>query len=117
MGRVRSFPSAWSLVPGHFQRLRDDPRLQGPRGTRFVYAGVPSYLDTTRFNRLVETGLIGTTGTSTELLHDQIMQQARGRDGLLMCCHASTAASTTCREQALRFADLDFPIAEIPGGR
>jgi hypothetical protein len=52
-----------------FQRLREDPRLRGERdGVRFGYANVPSYLDNTMFNRLVETGLIGTSGTSTDLL-------------------------------------------------
>jgi len=72
-------PQTADMIPGmyftgeHFQRLRDDPRLQGPRGTRFGYANMPSYLDNTMFNRLVETGLIGTTGSSTELLRDQIM--------------------------------------------
>jgi hypothetical protein len=83
-------PQTADMIPGmyftreHFQRLRDDPRLQGPRGTRFGYANVPSYLDNTMFNRLVETGLIGTAGSSTELLHDQIMLSFEGHKSLVV---------------------------------
>lgn len=62
-------PQTEDMVPGmyftreHFQLLREDPRLRGPRGgSRFGYANVPSYLDNTMFNRLVEIGLVGTTG-------------------------------------------------------
>ena len=83
-------PQTADMIPGmyftreHFQRLRDDPRLQGPRGTRFGYANVPSYLDNTMFNRLVETGLIGTTGSSTGLLHDQIMLSFEGHKSLVV---------------------------------
>lgn len=41
-------PQTADMIPGmyftreHFQRLRDDPRLQGPRGTRFGYANAPA---------------------------------------------------------------------------
>lgn len=83
-------PQTADMIPGmyftraHFQRLRDDPRLQGPRGTRFGYANAPCYLDNTMFNRLVETGLIGTTGSSTELLHDQIMLSFEGHKSLVV---------------------------------
>jgi hypothetical protein len=83
-------PQTADMIPGmyftreHFQRLRKDPRLQGPRGTRFAYANAPSYLDNTMFSRLVETGLIGTTGSSTELLHDQIMRSFEGHKSLVV---------------------------------
>lgn len=84
-------PQTADMIPGmyftreHFQHLRKDPRLQGPRGgTRFGYANAPSYLDNTMFNRLVETGLIGTTGSSTELLHEQIMRSFEGKKSLVV---------------------------------
>lgn len=83
-------PQTGDMIPGmyfsreHFQKLREDPRLQGPRGTRFGYSNVPNYLDNTMFNRLVETGLIGTSGSSTELLHDQIMRSFEGHKALVV---------------------------------
>lgn len=84
-------PSTADMVPGmylsidHFQRLREDPRLKGPRGgTRFGYANVPSYLDNTMFSRLVETGFIGTSGTSTELVHQQVIKSFDGQKSLVL---------------------------------
>ncbi|MFE2556609.1 hypothetical protein ACFXGT_11310 [Streptomyces sp. NPDC059352] len=78
-------PQANVMVPGmyftrqHFQRLRDDPRLRDGRGgaLRFGYSNVPSYLDNTMFTRLVETGMIGTAGVTTELVRQQIMRSVR----------------------------------------
>ncbi|MCC9307572.1 hypothetical protein LN042_10740 [Kitasatospora sp. RB6PN24] len=66
----------------HFERLADDHRMRDGRGgaTRFGYANVPSYLDNTLFTRLVETGMIGTTGVGTDLVHRQINESfAQGR--------------------------------------
>lgn len=69
----------------HFDRLRKDPRCQGPRGgTRFGLKNTPHYLDNTMFHRLVETGLIGTTGTSTQVLYDQIMLSFEGHKSLVV---------------------------------
>ncbi|WP_146099187.1 hypothetical protein [Nocardia nova] len=72
-------PQADVMVPGmyfsrrHFEKLRSDPRLRGPReGVRLGYANVPSYLDNTMFTRLVETAMIGTTGASTDLVRWQV---------------------------------------------
>ncbi|GGW00172.1 hypothetical protein GCM10010264_06790 [Streptomyces globisporus] len=73
-------PQADVMVPGmyfsrtHFERLRQDPRLHTGRkkAVRFGYANVPSYLDNTMFTRLVETGMIGTTGVGTDLVRRQI---------------------------------------------
>lgn len=69
----------------HFERLRKDPRCQGPQGgTRFGFKNTPHYLDNTMFHRLVETGLIGTTGTSTQVLYDQIMLSFEGHKSLVV---------------------------------
>jgi hypothetical protein len=69
----------------HFGRLRKDPRCQGPQGgTRFGFKNTPHYLDNTMFHRLVETGLIGTTGTSTQVLYDQIMLSFEGHKSLVV---------------------------------
>ncbi|MBF6228247.1 hypothetical protein IU470_24455 [Nocardia abscessus] len=78
-------PQADVMVPGmyfsrqHFEQLRSDPRMQDGRGgaVRFGYANVPSYLDNTMFTRLVETGMIGTTGVSTELVRWQITRSIK----------------------------------------
>jgi hypothetical protein len=69
----------------HFERLRKDPRCHGPQGgTRFGFKNTPHYLDNTMFHRLVETGLIGTTGTSTQVLYDQIMLSFEGHKSLVV---------------------------------
>lgn len=69
----------------HFERLRKDPRCQGPQdGTRFGFKNTPHYLDNTMFHRLVETGLIGTTGTSTQVLYDQIQRSFEGHKSLVV---------------------------------
>lgn len=69
----------------HFERLRKDPRCQGPQGgTRFGFKNTPHYLDNTMFHRLVETGLIGTTGTSTQVLYDQVMLSFEGHKSLVV---------------------------------
>ncbi|WP_413101989.1 hypothetical protein [Streptomyces sp. Inha503] len=93
-------PQANVMVPGmyfsrqHFQRLRDDPRLRDGRGgaLRFGYSNVPSYLDNTMFTRLVETGMIGTAGASTEMVRQQVMRSVR--EGRLL-----TAGVLTGKEQ------------------
>lgn len=73
------------LARGHFEQLRDDTRLKGARdGIRFGYQSVPYYLDNTMFTRLVETGLIGTAGTSTELVHRLIVETFTGGKALVM---------------------------------
>lgn len=84
-------PQAADMVTGmyftreHFERLRKDPRCQGPQGgTRFGFKTTPHYLDNTMFHRLVETGLIGTTGTSTQVLYDQIMLSFEGHKSLVV---------------------------------
>jgi len=69
----------------HFERLRVDPRLKGQHGgTRFGYDNVPSYLDNTMFARLVETGLIGTSGTSTHLVHQQVIRSFNNQKALVL---------------------------------
>jgi hypothetical protein len=69
----------------HFERLRADSRLKGPHGgTRFGYANVPSYLDNTMFSRLVEIGLIGTSGTSTDLVRQQVIRSFNGHKALVV---------------------------------
>jgi hypothetical protein len=79
------------MIPGmyfpreHFEQLREDPRLEGPHGgVGFGFANVPNYLDNTTFGRLVESGLIGTTGTSTDLLYQQIVRSFNGKKSLVV---------------------------------
>ena len=81
-------PQTADMIPGmyfsldHFQQLREDPRLKGPHGAvRFAYDNVPSYLDNTMFARLVETGLVGTSGAATELVHQQVVESFNGPGG------------------------------------
>lgn len=84
-------PQTADMIPGiylareHFEQLRDDPRLRGPRGgTRFGYATVPSYLDNTMFTRLVETGFTGTSGTSPGAVRQQIIRSFNGRKAVVL---------------------------------
>jgi hypothetical protein len=64
------------------------PRNFGLKGVRggvgFGFANVPNYLDNTTFNRLVESGLIGTAGTPTQLLYQQIVRSFNGQKSLVV---------------------------------
>ncbi|MEV7124434.1 hypothetical protein [Streptomyces sp. NPDC093260] len=68
-----------------FESLRDDARLKSEKtgAVRFGYKNVPGYLDNTLFARLVETGQIGTAGTSTELVRQQVIRSFRGQRNLV----------------------------------
>ena len=73
------------LAREHFELLRNDDALKGPNGgTVFSYRTVPNYLDNTTFTRLVETGMIGTTGTSTQLVHQQIVRSFTNRKSIAL---------------------------------
>jgi hypothetical protein len=83
-------PQTSDMIPGmyftldHFQRLRTDPRLRGPQGgVRFAYDNVPSYLDNSMFAKLVEIGLVGTSGTATEFVHQQVVESFNGNKALV----------------------------------
>lgn len=83
-------PQTADMIPGmyfsldHFQRLRVDPRLKGPQGgVRFAYDNVPSYLDNSMFAKLVEIGLVGTSGTATEFVHQQVVESFNGNKALV----------------------------------
>lgn len=69
-----------------FESLSDDARLKdGNNGAlRFGFKNVPGYLDNTLFARLVETGQIGTTGTSTDLVRQQVIRSFRGQRNLVL---------------------------------
>lgn len=73
------------MLLDHFDQLCADPRLKGPQGgTRFGYDNVPNYLDNTMFSRLVETGFIGTSGTSTDLVYQQIVRSFNNQKALVI---------------------------------
>jgi hypothetical protein len=83
-------PQTADMIPGmyfsldHFQRLRTDPKLKGPQGgVRFAYDNVPSYLDNSMFAKLVEIGLVGTSGTATEFVHQQVVESFNGNKALV----------------------------------
>jgi hypothetical protein len=104
-------PNTADMIPGmyftreQFQRLRRDSRLRGERdGVRFGYANVPSYLDNTMFNRLVETGLIGTSGTSTDLLRQQIIRSFNGQKSLVVAALYGEDMNQSERNSARRKA-------------
>jgi hypothetical protein len=86
------------LTRDYFERLKDDPETpcRGPRGAvRFSYATVPRYLDNTTFAQLVADGWIGSAGTGTAIIKEQIA--------------ASHAGS---REPILAFARGEVPKAQ-----
>jgi hypothetical protein len=103
-------PQTNVMVPGmyfsrqHFERLRDDPRLRDGRTgrPRFGYANVPSYLDNTMFTRLVETGMIGTTGASTELLRQQVTRSVDEGRMLIAGLVTGTEQPQSARNSARR---------------
>ena len=43
-----------------------------------------TYLDNTMFARLVETGLVGTSGAATELVHQQVVESFNGNKALVL---------------------------------
>ncbi|MGH3903385.1 MAG: hypothetical protein ACRDTE_04210 [Pseudonocardiaceae bacterium] len=67
----------------HFEQLRH--RLKTERGAvRFGFQNVPSYLDNTMFVKLVENGLIGTAGTSTELVRQLVIRSFERKKALVL---------------------------------
>lgn len=85
------------LTRAYFERLKDDPDTpcRGKQGAvRFSYATVPRYLDNTTFAQLVADGWIGSSGTGTELIKEQIVASRAGQ-----------------REPILAFASGEVPKA------
>jgi hypothetical protein len=85
------------LARAYFERLKDDPGTpcRGERGAvRFSYGTVPRYLDNTTFAQLVADGWIGSSGTGTGLIKEQIEASRAGQ-----------------REPILAFASGDAPKA------
>jgi hypothetical protein len=85
------------LTRAYFQRLKDDPETpcRGERGAvRFSYGTVPRYLDNTTFAQLVADGWIGSSGTGTGLIKEQIEASRAGQ-----------------REPILAFASGEVPKA------
>lgn len=69
----------------HFEQLRKGDRLRTERdAVRFGFQNVPSYLDNTMFVKLVENGLIGTAGTSTELVRQQVIRSFERKKALVL---------------------------------
>jgi hypothetical protein len=99
--------STITISLAHFQQLREDPRLRGLQGAvRFAYDDVPSYLDNTMFARLVKTGLAGTSGNATELVHRQVVESFNGNKALVLAAlfgenlpqSNATPKSATCND-------------------
>jgi hypothetical protein len=86
------------LTRAYFERLKDDPETpcRGERGAvRFSYGTVPRYLDNTTFAQLVADGWIGSSGTGTGLIKEQIEASRAGQ-----------------REPILAFASGEVPKAQ-----
>lgn len=85
------------LTRAYFEQLKDDPDTpcRGKHGAvRFSYATVPRYLDNTTFAQLVADGWIGSSGTGTDLIKEQIAASRAGQ-----------------REPILAFASGEVPKA------
>ncbi|WEB39906.1 hypothetical protein MOV08_11885 [Streptomyces yunnanensis] len=89
-----------------FESLCDDDRLKDGRGgaVRFGYKNVPAYLDNTLFTRLAETGQIGTTGTSTDLVRQQVIRSFRGQRSLVLATLSGEEAPQAARNAQRRQA-------------
>jgi len=86
------------LSRAYFEQLKDDPQTpcRGDRGAvRFSYGTVPRYLDNTTFAQLVADGWIGSSGTGTGLIKEQIAASRAGQ-----------------REPILAFASGEVPKAQ-----
>lgn len=91
------------LAREHFEQLRKDSRLKTERGAvRFGFENVPSYLDNTMFIKLVENGLIGTAGTSTELVRQQIIRSFEGRKATVLATLAGPETPQSARNSMRR---------------
>jgi hypothetical protein len=82
---LATLPEGDSLCPGmylaraHFEQLRARPETKGSRGgVRFGYKTVPRYLETTDFTKLVQDGWIGSTGTGSGLILEQVEASLNG---------------------------------------
>jgi len=77
------------MIPGmyfpreHSEQLRG-PASQGTARRGRVWLCKRAQLDNTTFGRLVESGLIGTTGISTDLLYQQIVLSFNGKESLVV---------------------------------
>ncbi|MFJ3973922.1 hypothetical protein [Streptomyces sp. NPDC090021] len=89
-----------------FESLRDDGRLKDGRhgALRFGYKNVPAYLDNTLFSRLVETGQIGTTGTSTDFVRQQLIRSFRGQRSLVLATLSGEELPQSARNAQRRHA-------------
>ncbi|MFB4193331.1 hypothetical protein [Streptomyces carpaticus] len=89
-----------------FESLSDDDRLKDGRGgaVRFGYKNVPAYLDNTLFTRLVETGQIGTTGASTDLVRQQVLRSFRGQRSLVLATLSGAEPPQAARNAQRRHA-------------
>lgn len=91
------------LTRAYFERLKDDPDTpcRGPRGgVRFSYSTVPRYLDNTTFAQLVADGWIGSSGTGSELIGEQIVASRAGRrDPIVAFARGEVAKGARTKER------------------
>ena len=87
---------------GHFLKLREDPKCQGPRGGfRIEFDSLAGrYLRQTAFLDLIRSGYIGTHAETTEVLKTLIGAVARGDKAVV-------AAIQSVREISDGFAEFD----------
>jgi hypothetical protein len=73
------------LAREQFETLRKDPRLKGERGgVVFSFENVPAYLDNSMFAKLVLNGLIGTSGSVTEMVRNLVQWSLDGHKALAL---------------------------------
>lgn len=91
------------LTRAYFERLKDDPDTpcRGNHGAvRFSYGTVPRYLDNTTFTQLVADGWIGSSGSGTSLIKEQIKASRAGnREPILAFASGEAPKARRTRER------------------
>jgi hypothetical protein len=77
------------LARPHFEQLLEDPSVRGPKGgVRLDYDTVDRHLSNSLFTDLVRDGWIGSTGTGTAYVADQIRRSLTARRAVVVGVHS-----------------------------
>jgi hypothetical protein len=85
---VDSLLSGMYLTRAHFQQTLDDPALRGPRGgISLGFDNVHRRLTNSMFIDLLKGGWIGSTGSGTSLVAEQVQASLNGHRALILGLH------------------------------
>jgi hypothetical protein len=91
------------LTREYFEQLKNHPSTpcRGEKGAvKFAYSTVPRYLDNTTFSQLVSDGWIGSSGTGTDLIAEQVQACRDGkREPIVAFASGQTPKAQKVRER------------------